>query len=129
MREPVWIREDVVLAVHSRQLAEHGGIPGLRDASLLDSALNAPKQFFHYEQADIVNLAAAYAFSLSSNHPFADGNKRTAYVCMLLFLKLNGLDIDAEKSEKAEIMLKLAAGEINREQLALWIKNHLVVII
>ena len=125
MTEPVWIRDDVVLALHDRQLAEHGGAVGIRDPGLLDSALNAPKQLFHYEQADRVRLSAAYGFSLASNHPFVDGNKRTAYVCMRLFLKLNGLDIQADKAEKIRVTLDLAAGKITREALETWLRDHL----
>lgn len=126
MTQPVWIRDDVVVALHGRQLAEHGGGGGVRDAGLLDSALNAPKQLHHYEKADTVRLAAAYGFSLCNNHPFVDGNKRTAYVCMRLFLKLNGLDIEADKAEKIRIMLDLAAGKIDRNALTDWLREHVV---
>lgn len=126
MTEPVWIRDDVVVALHGRQLAEHGGGVGLRDAGLLDSALNAPKQLYHYEKADNVRLAAAYGFSLTGNHPFVDGNKRTAYVCMRLFLKLNGLDIKADKADKIRVMLDLAAGKIDRPALTDWLREHVV---
>jgi len=125
--EPVWVRDDVVLALHERQLAEHGGARGVRDTGLLDSALNAPRQLLHYEQADTVLLAAAYGFSLAKNHPFMDGNKRTAYVCMRLFLKLNGHELQADKKEKINIMLELAAGKIDRSGLATWLKNHAIV--
>lgn len=122
--EPVWIRDDVVLALHSRQLAEHGGGEGILDSGLLESALNAPKQPFHYTRADILSLAGAYGHSLASNHPFVDGNKRTAYVCMRLFLMLNGIDITAEKREKIEVMLQLACGRIDREGLINWLRTH-----
>ena len=126
MTEPVWIRDDVVLALHGRQLAEHGGGGGLRDAGLLDSALNAPKQLYHYEKADTVRLAAAYGFAISSNHPFVDGNKRTAYVCIRLFLRLNGLDIQANSAQKTRVMLDLAAGRIDRDALTAWLREHVV---
>ena len=99
----------------------------MRDAGLLDSALNAPRQLFHYEQADTVLLAAAYGFSLAKNHPFMDGNKRTAYVCMRLFLKLNGHDLQADKKAKIKVMLALAAGKIDRSGLAAWLKEHAVI--
>jgi death on curing protein len=136
--EPVWIRDDVVVALHGRQLAEHGGGGGLRDAGgggggrdvgLLDSAVNAPKQLHHDEKADTVRLAAAYGFSLTNNHPFVDGNKRTAYVCMRLFLKLNGLDIKAGSADKIRIMLDLAAGRIDRDALTKWLRKHVVSLV
>ena len=88
MTEPVWLRADVVLAIHNQQLAEHGGPSGVRDAGLLESALAAPVNRWRYERASIPTLAACYAFHLAGNHPFIDGNKRTAYICMRLFLQL-----------------------------------------
>jgi death-on-curing protein len=124
VKEPTWIRDDVVPALHARQLAEHGGALGVRDAGLLESALSAPKQLFHYKKADTVALGAAYGFHLAGNHPFVDGNKRTAYVCMRLFLKLNGRDIKASKEEKIRIMLDLAAGNIDRDGLDAWLRAH-----
>jgi death-on-curing protein len=123
-KEPVWIRDDVVLALHERQLAEHGGAEGIRDKGLWESALNAPKHRFHYEQEGIVDLATTYAFSLAMNHPFTDGNKRTAYVCMRLFLKLNGMDLSADKEEKVQIMLDLAAGKKDRDELIHWLRQN-----
>ena len=124
--EPVWIRDDVVLALHGRQLAEHGGARGVRDMGLLESALNAPKQKFHYEKSGITSLAADYGFVLAKNHPFVDGNKRTVYVCMRLFLKLNGHDIGADKKERIHIMQGLAAGKVSRDQLIDWLNEHVV---
>lgn len=123
---PIWIRDDVVLALHSRQLAEHGGATGIRDPGLLDSALNAPKHQFHYERAGTVALAASYGYSLAKNHPFVDGNKRAAYVCMRLFLKLNGHDLEATKEEKIQIMLDLAAGKIDKSALTDWLRVHAI---
>jgi death-on-curing protein len=87
--EPVWIRDDIVVALHNRQLAEHGGPQGTRDKGLLESAINSPKHKWHYEKSSIEELAATMAYGIARNHPFVDGNKRTAYVCMRLFLKLN----------------------------------------
>lgn len=121
MEEPVWIRDQVVLAIHNRQLAEHGGASGVRDRGLLESALDAPKNRWHYEKCGIEELAACYAYHLVMNHSFIDGNKRTAYVCMRLFLRLNGLDLEADNQEKVLSMLDLAAGRKALEELTVWI--------
>ncbi|NOZ93463.1 MAG: type II toxin-antitoxin system death-on-curing family toxin [Acidobacteria bacterium] len=122
MEEPTWIRTDVVLAIHNRQLAEHGGAPGIRNQGLIDSSLAAPRNRWLYQRCCIEELGACYAFHLVRNHPFIDGNKRTAFVCMRLFLKLNGLDIDADPKEKIRIMIELSAGKTGLSDLALWIK-------
>ena len=92
---------------------------------MLDSALNAPKHLFHYEKADIVRLAAAYGFAVAANRPFVDGNKRTAYVCMRLFLVLNGMDIVATREEKIQVMLELASGRRDRDGLTAWLREHI----
>ncbi len=126
--EPTWILDEVIVAIHNRQLAEHGGGTGLRDKGLLESALNAPKTKFHYEQSSIEACAACYAFSIAKNHPFVDGNKRTAYICMLLFLKLNGYELEATTEEKIKIMLNLAAGNVDQSELSEWLKKHSVKI-
>ena len=123
MEEPVWIRDNVVLAIHSRQLAEHGGASGVRDQGLLESALHAPRNRWHNEKSSIEELAACHAYHLTKNHPFIDGNKRTAYVCMRLFLKLNGLDVEADKQEKVRTMLDLSAGRTELEELTVWITS------
>ena len=122
--EPTWILENVVLALHERQLAEHGGGSGIRDRGLLESALGAPRNKYHYEKSELTELAASYAFSLARNHPFVDGNKRTAYVCMRLFLKLNGLDLLASKEDKIHVMLDLASGKIDGEGVTAWLRQH-----
>ena len=124
-KEPIWIRDDVVVALHNRQLAEHGGPQGTRDQGLLESALNSPKHKWHYEQASVEELAATLAHSIAKNHPFVDGNKRTAYICMRLFLKLNGKDIVATQEEKVNVTLALASGKIDVEGLTEWINKHL----
>jgi len=126
-KEPIWICEDVVLAIHLRQIAEHGGAEGIRDISLLESALNKPKQRYAYEEPnpDLAKLAASYAYGIASNHPFVDGNKRTAFVTCKLFLRLNGTDLTASGEEKYEIFMKLAAGEISESELAEWISKNL----
>jgi len=127
MSEPVWIRDDVIIAIHRRQLSEHGGGDGVRDLGLLDSALNKPKNLYHYNdpKPDLAKLAASYAYGIARNHPFVDGNKRTAFVACRLFLKLNGADIEVSQEGKYNTFLKLAAGEISEEELVEWISSHL----
>jgi death-on-curing protein len=122
---PIWIEHEVVLAVHSRQLAEHGGAPGVRDKGLLESALEAPRNRFLYQHSGVEELAACYAYHLVRNHPFVDGNKRTAYVCLRLFLRLNGWDLAAEPHDKVRTVESLAAGRITLEELAVWVKSRL----
>ncbi len=100
MAEPIWLQTDVVLAIHDRQLAEHGGQPGLRDVNLLESALARPRNQYAYSDADIPSLGAACAFGVAKNHPFVDGKKRTAFVVCRAFLQRNGYDIDAPIGEK-----------------------------
>lgn len=122
--EPVWIREDAVLAIHQRQLAEHGGLEGVRDAGLLSSALHRPQQIYHYsEGCTLIQLAAAYGFGIAKNHAFIDGNKRTAYIVTRLFLVANGWDIDATQQEKYTTTMALAAGDLTEEQFAAWLKK------
>ncbi|MEE9295005.1 MAG: type II toxin-antitoxin system death-on-curing family toxin [Phycisphaerae bacterium] len=124
MPEPVWVREDVVLAIHNRQLAEHGGLEGIRDQGLLASALARPRNRYAYsdDDPDIASLAASYAHAITSNHPFADGNKRTALVVCRTFLKLNGLDLIASQADKYDTFLALAAGRLSEKELADWIR-------
>lgn len=127
MQEPVWILEDVVRAIHTRQIAEHAGTPGVRDAGLLDSALARPRNAFAYRSSvDLADLAAAYAFGIARNHPFLDGNKRTALVCCELFVRLNGFAVKASQDEKFETFIELAAGRLEEEPLAQWLRAHLV---
>ena len=127
MAEPVWVRDDVVLAIHQRQLAEHGGGAGIRDQGLLASALARPKNLLAYagKEADLPSLAAAYAYGICRNHPFVDGNKQTALVVCRTFLILNGCDIDASPQEKYVTFLKLAEGRLGEVDLAVWIRDHL----
>lgn len=127
MREPVWVRDDVVLAIHRRQLAEHGGGEGIRDPGLLDSALSRPKNLLadSTEESDLALLAAAYAWGLARNHPFVDGNKRTAYVACRTFLRLNGRDLDASQEEKYVTFLRLAEDRLTEPVLTAWIREHL----
>jgi death-on-curing protein len=127
MKEPLWLQEAVVTAIHSRQLAEHGGLDGVRDLGMLASSLARPKSAFAYSQpkADIPALAAAYAFGIVKNHPFVDGNKRTAYVLCRTFLKLNGKDVHATDVDKYKTFLGVADGTIAESQLADWIRSKL----
>lgn len=120
--EPVWVLKAAVLAFHLRQLAEHGGGEGVRDEGLLDSALARPLNKFAYEEPDLFELAAAYAYGIATNHPFVDGNKRTAYVTALTFLRLNGLRVEASQTEKYETFIRLAAGELREVELADWFR-------
>ena len=127
MREPVWVRDDVVSAIHQRQIAEHGGADGIRDADLLESALNKPKNLFAYnKKVAAAELAASYAYGIARNHPFIDGNKRTAFVVCRLFLKLNGHDIQVSQLEKYETFMHLASGNITESKLAEWIEVYLI---
>ena len=130
MSEPVWIRTDVALAIHRRQLSEHGGAEGVRDVGLLASALARPRNLVAYSEVgpDFATLASAYAFGIARNHPFVDGNKRTAYVVCRTFLVLNGLDLAASREEKYSTFLKLAGGELSENELVTWMREHLTAL-
>jgi death on curing protein len=119
-----WIDAAVINAVHESQLAEHGGIVGIRDAGLLESALMRPENLAQYEAPDAAALAAAYGYGISRNHPYLDGNKRTAFVAVELFLALNGFELIASDAECVITMLKVAAGDITEAQFAEWIRSH-----
>lgn len=121
MREPTWIDLEVVLAVHDEQLAEHGGQAGVRDRGLLESALDRPRNQFAHGEASLTRLAASYAFGISRNHPFLDGNKRTSLVVAELFLELNGYALTADDTQCVTTFLQLAAGELTEDQLSDWI--------
>lgn len=127
MTEPVWILPEIVIAIHHRQIAEHGGASGIRDAGLLESALHKPKNLYAYEnpKPDLAALPASYAYGIARNHPFVDGNKRVAFVVCRLFLRLNGADISAAPEEKYNTFIKLAAGELSEADLANWVRQHL----
>jgi death-on-curing protein len=119
--EPVWIDLDVVLAIHDEQLAEHGGQAGVRDRGLLESAVARPRNQFAYGESSHARLAASYAFGISRNHPFLDGNKRTSLVVAELFLALNGVELTASDAKCITTFLQLAAGDLTEEALAEWI--------
>jgi death-on-curing protein len=126
MKEPVWIRLDVVLRMHEELLMLHGGPEGVRDPGLLESALARPRNLLAYSEQDvsIARFAAAYAKEIVANHPFVDGNKRIAFTVSLTFLKLNGLELTATKEVRDLTFWGLAAGEISQEQLALWFERN-----
>jgi death on curing protein len=125
--EPRWLREEVILALHHRQLIEHGGAPGLRDPALLDSALARPRHAATYgAEADLASLAAAYAFGLARNHPFVDGNKRVAWVACRTFLALNGWTLPGLMEEKYVMMLGLAEGSVAEADFAAWLRRRMV---
>lgn len=123
--EPVWIEREIALAVHDQQLAEHGGGVGLREAGGLESALARPLNKWNYGEKDIAALAAAYAFGIARNHPFVDGNKRTAWVLARLFIALNGRQLRFTAAEAIEAMLALAAGQISEEEMAGWFRQRI----
>lgn len=121
-----WLVLKEVLAFHSRQIAEHGGADGVRDIGLLESALARPQNKHAYEpETELADLAAAYAFGIARNHPFVDGNKRTALVAMRTFLILNGRDITATREDKYLTIISLAAGDLSEDALAEWIRQCL----
>src|SRR5208282_4363010 len=124
MSEPEWLDIDIVLDFHAEQLALFGGADGVRDRGLLESALARPINKFAYGDTDLAALAAAYGFGIARNHPFVDGNKRTALAAMIVFLGLNKIDFDAPQAAATAIVLALAAGEITEEVLARWIAAH-----
>ena len=125
----MWLTIDDLVAIHSRQLAEHGGGDGTRDMGLLDSALARPQFTWQYAEtpADLATLAAALAFGIITNHPFIDGNKRTGYVAFRLFLLLNGSDLKATADEKYLTIYSVAAGTMTEIELTDWISKHLAV--
>ena len=124
MEEPRWIRLDVVLAIHDAQLAEHGGLEGVRDSNALESAIASPRNHFAYgDPPDIAALAAQYAFSIACNQVFVDGNKRTAAVVCETFLIINGHQLAASENESYAVYMRLANNEITAEEFAIWIRE------
>ena len=123
---PRWIDLNVVLAVHEQQIAEHGGLAGIRDLGLIESALARPQNLQLHKDPDLFDLAAAYGFGLARNRGFMDGNKRTAYVVTRLFLVLNGYDIEAPGVEKVVTFEKVGKGDIDQKELASWLRLYSV---
>ena len=126
MSEPIWIRQDVVLTMHEEALLLHGGAEGVRDLGLLESALARPKNLFAYSEQppSMARLAAGYAKGIVANHPFVDGNKRTAFIVSVTFLGLNGLKLTATKEDRVLTFWSLASGEITEDQLAQWFESN-----
>ncbi|VVT10217.1 type II toxin-antitoxin system death-on-curing family toxin [Erythrobacter sp. EC-HK427] len=124
-REPIWLDARFALAVHDRQLAEHGGASGIRDANALESALSRPVNRWAYGEDELAALTAAYAFGIARNHPFADGNKRTAWVVARTFLRLNGAALSFEQVDAVLTVQALAAGELSEEELADWFRQRI----
>ncbi len=127
MAQIVWLLEETVIAIHQRQISEHGGSEGLRDEGLLASALARPQNVLAYAQPppDLAVLAAAYAYGIARNHPFVDGNKRTALVAARTFLLLNAVNLEANQDEKYLTFLQLAQGTLTEEELADWIRKRI----
>lgn len=124
MTEPYWLAEEIVVAIHDEQLVIHGGGSGLRDRGMLLSPLERPLNKWSYESADLAALAASYAFGLAKNHPFIDGNKRTALLALYTFLYINDVDFIVPEPDAAAAILALAAGEVEEEGLTRWIRDN-----
>jgi death on curing protein len=123
--EPRWLTLAVVMAIHEAQIAEHGGSLGIRDAGLLESALARPRNQHVYDKAaNLTRLAAAYAFGIAKNHPFVDGNKRTAWVVCATFLEINGSEVTADQSDVVGTVLGLAAGDVDEAAFTAWLDRN-----
>jgi death on curing protein len=123
--EPIWLTRVVVDAIHNDQLREHGGLPGVRDENVLESALARPQQKWQYEDSpDVPMMAAAYAFGLVRNHPYRDGNKRIGFLALVTFAEMNGYVMEATDAEVVAEILALADGSASEESLADWIREH-----
>ena len=124
MTEPRWITQRGLILLLEESLAEHGGLAGIRDQGMLESALARPRNQFAYEGADLAQLAAAYAFGIAKNHPFVDGNKRAAFAAAGLFLLKNGIELSAPQPETYAMMIALASSETGEEQFADWMRAN-----
>lgn len=124
--EPLWLTRVVVDAIHDDQLREHGGLPGIRDENVLESALARPRQKWHYaDTTDISSLAAAYGFGLVKSHPYRDGNKRIGFLAMATFLGVNGHDLDASDADVVAGIVALADGRVSEDELSGWIRHRI----
>jgi death on curing protein len=124
MSEPVWLTSDLVIAFHDEQLKLFGGPSGIRDRSMLESALGRPKNKWSYGEEDLALLAAAYAYGVAKNHPFVDGNKRAALLSVVVFLGLNGVRFLADNAQAVVMIRDLAAGEVDEDGLSRWIRDN-----
>jgi death-on-curing protein len=120
----VWLSRQLILAIHDEQLAQHGGALGVRDDGLLDSALARPLNRAGYGDPNVAELAAVYAIAIARNHPFLDGNKRTAYVALETFLALNGCAFPVSDADAVVATLAMAAGEMNDEEFTAWVRDN-----
>jgi death on curing protein len=126
MSEPRWITMPQIVQIHAEQLAIFGGPPGLRDAGLLEAAIDRPRNKFAYGEDDWGALAAAYAYGLAKNHPFIDGNKRIAFVSIIVFLEKNGVVVDLPQPDAVRVIVELAASKLSEKELANWIREHII---
>lgn len=124
-REPVWLSRTVVDAIHADQVREHGGLPGVRDDNVLESALARARQKWTYGERDVAVLAAAYGFGIVTSHPYRDGNKRIGFLALVTFLGVNGHDLDTTDADVVATMVELAAGRLTEDELAQWIREQL----
>ena len=124
MTEPIWLDLDIVIDMHSEQLAMFGGPDGIRDLGMLESALSRPQNRWHCGETDMASPGAAYAFGLAHNHPFVDGNKRIAFHALVVFLRLNGIAFAPPPAEATAMILSLAASEVGEEGLTRWIRDN-----
>lgn len=123
MTEPIWLDEEIILAIQGKLLARFGGLEGVRDKGLLESALARPSQLFHYESPDLFDLAATYAHGIVKNHPFLDGNKRAGFMAAYTFLRANGFRLAAPEEQAVIQTLALAAGEIDAVVYGIWLRD------
>ncbi len=124
MKEPIWLNRQECLAIHEMMLAQYGGLSGVRDEGLLDSALSKPRNLFAYGAPTLANLAGSYAAGIILNHPFLDGNKRTGFVLAATFLEINGVEFTATEESVIEMILALASGEIKPADYVCWLKQN-----
>ncbi len=124
MTAPEWLELGLVVAIHDEQLAIHGGLSGLRDLAMLESALDRPRNKWAYENAGLPELAAAYGYGIAKNHPFVDGNKRTSLLAIYTFLGINGIDFIVSEADAAAMIFALAAGEVSEESLTRWTRDN-----
>lgn len=124
MKEPRWVPIEAIKAIQLELIAEHGGLPGVRDEGLLESALARPRNLWAYERPTLYDLAAADGFGLTKNHAFVDGNKRIGLAAIDVFLRMNGCHLIASEAEAVAAILKLAEGKLNQSDLAAWIAKH-----